>query len=237
MKVLIINNIPREGPGILKDILEKNSIEYDTHEFGLDKKLPNFKGYGAVFVFGGPDSANDNSKKMIEEVNFVKDSLANNIPYLGICLGLQVMVKALGGGVTKNPIKEVGWRDPDNEIFKVQLTEDGINDPIFKGVDSEFIIFQLHGETVELTSDMRLLGVGKYCTNQIVKFGNNSYGFQGHIELSKNMFYNWIIEDDDLKKLDYLSLVNDYNNLRIKYEENGNKIFKNFLKIADFEIK
>jgi GMP synthase-like glutamine amidotransferase len=119
----------------------------------------------------------------------------------------------------------------------VQLTEKGSNDPIFKDLDSEFIIFQLHGETVELTSDMNLLGIGKYCKNQIVKYGNNAYGFQGHIELSKDMFYNWIIEDDNLKKLDYTSLDFDYKNLKIKYEEIGNRIFKNFLKIADFKIK
>ncbi len=237
MKVLIVNNIPREGPGILKDVLDKNSIRYDTHEFGVGKKVPNLKEYGAVFIFGGPDSANDNSKKMIEEIYYVKDLLSSNVPYFGICLGLQVMVKALGGTVKKNPIKEVGWRDPDNEIFKVQLTNKGINDAIFKDLDFEFIVFQLHGETVELTSDMSLLGTGKYCTNQIVKIGNNAYGFQSHIELSNDMFYNWIIEDDDLKKSDYTSLDFDYNNLKIKYEEIGNRIFKNFLKIANFDIK
>ena len=237
MKVLIVNNILREGPGILKDILKENSINYCVHEFGKGDAIPSPKEYGAIFVFGGPESANDKSEKMLEELTWVKNFILNKVPYFGVCLGMQVMVKALGGVVKKAPVKEVGWRDPNNEIFKINLTKAGRNDPLFQGLESELLIFQLHGETVEIPKGMKLLGEGKYCKNQIVKYGTNSYGFQGHIELSKEMFYTWIQEDDDLNKLDINLLDLDYKKIRSYYENVGTVIFNNFLKISNFQVK
>ncbi|KYC46336.1 MAG: GMP synthase (glutamine-hydrolyzing) subunit A [Candidatus Methanofastidiosum methylothiophilum] len=234
MKVLIVNNISREGPGLLKEILEENRIDYYIYDFEREKLFPSPDDYDAIFVFGGPDSANDETEKMKEEIKGVKEFLNKEVPYFGICLGLQVMVKALGGKVMKNPIKEVGWRDPQDNIFKVHLTEDGKKDPIFEGVESEFDIFQLHGETVELTSEMKLLGTGEYCKNQIVRYGKNAYGFQGHIELSSDMFYTWIREDEDLNKLDKYKLEKDYNKVRKTYESSGRKILKNFLDVSSF---
>ena len=237
MKVLIINNIAREGPGLLQDILEENRIESSTYEFGRDNKFPSPEGYSAIFVFGGPDSANDKTEKMLEEIRGLEEFLTRGVPYFGVCLGLQVMVKALGGKVKKNPIKEIGWRDPEDKIFKVFLTEEGRKDPIFNGIDLEFYIFQLHGETVELAKQVKLLGTGEYCKNQVVKYGDTAYGFQGHIELSYDMFFKWIQEDEDLKRLDSFLLTADYEKVRINYEANGRKILKNFLEVSGFKIK
>ena len=237
MKVLIVNNIEREGPGLLKDILEENRIEFYAYEFEKERTFPSPKDYDAIFVFGGPDSANDKTEKILEEIQGIKEFLDKGVPCFGVCLGLQVMVKALGGKVTKNQIKEIGWRDPDKNLFKVYLTEEGKEDPIFEGIDSEFEIFQLHGETVELTRQMKVLGTGKYCKNQVVKCGENAYGFQGHIELSYDMFNTWIREDEDLKKIENSLLKADYEVVRKKYESTGKKILKNFLKLSGHELK
>lgn len=237
MKVLIVNNIEREGPGLLKDILEENRIEFYAYEFEKERTFPSPKDYDAIFVFGGPDSANDKTEKILEEIQGIKEFLDKGVPCFGVCLGLQVMVKALGGKVTKNQIKEIGWRDPDKNLFKVYLTEEGKEDPIFEGIDSEFEIFQLHGETVELTRQMKVLGTGKYCKNQVVKCGENAYGFQGHLELSYDMFNTWIQEDEDLKKIENSLLKADYDVVRKKYESTGNKILKNFLKLSGHELK
>jgi len=237
MKVLIVKNIARESPGLLMEILEENKIEFYIYEYEKDRVFHSPEDYGGIFVFGGPDSANDETEKMIKEINGVKEFLAKRIPYFGVCLGLQVMVKALGGNVKKNPIKEIGWRDPKERIFKVSLTDEGKKDPIFEGIGSDFDVFQLHGETVELTQQMKLLGTGEYCTNQIVKYGENAYGFQGHIELSPEIFYTWIQEDEDLARLDKFQLNKDYNKIREKYESNGKRILNNFLYVSGIKVK
>ncbi len=229
MKYLIICNIPREGPGLIGDILNRNSIEYDVFDFKNNYKIPSNENYDALIVLGGPDSANDNTPKLIEELQIIKEYIDAGIPYFGICLGLQLLVKAFDGLVKKNPIKEVGWRDPLGNFFIVNLTVDGKNDPLFRNVDPSFKIFQLHGETVDINPKIRLLGTGKYCDNQIIKYKDRAYGFQGHMELNEQMFLRWVEEDDDLKKLDRESMIEDYYSIKREYEYIGKKIFNNFI--------
>jgi GMP synthase-like glutamine amidotransferase len=101
MKALIVKNIARESPGLLLEILEENKIEFNIYEYEKDRAFPSPEDYGAIFVFGGPDSANDETEKMIKEIKGVKKFLAKKIPYFGACLGLQVIVKALEGNVKK----------------------------------------------------------------------------------------------------------------------------------------
>lgn len=188
-RVLLIKNITREGPGLLKDLLVEHSIEFDLIDLSKGDKFPDPLRYDAVFVFGGPDSANDKTSKMKKELERIQEVLSAGIPYLGICLGLQILVKIAGGKVVKNPVKEIGFRDPENNRFSVtitetvDLTEDGKRDPLFKNLGHTFHVFHLHGETVDLTKHMTLLAVGKFCWNQIVRITKMSavqadnYGF------------------------------------------------------------
>jgi len=81
------------------------------------------------------------------------------------------------------------------------------------------------------------LGTGEHCNNQILKYEKNAYGFQGHIELSSDLFFNWIQEDEDLKKLDRSQLEKDYEKVREKYELNGKRIIKNFLDVYVSKVK
>ena len=114
------------------------------------------------------------------------------------------------------------------------MTEEGETDPLFKGLDHSFNVFHLHGETVELTNDMTLLAVGKFCRNQIVKVGSNAYGIQCHFELTPEMFEIWINEDPDLLMLDNEVLRSDFENIKIKYTRVGRQLFQNFLNIAGY---
>ena len=107
----------------------------------------------------------------------INEAIAAQIPYFGICLGLQLGVKAQGGKVIKSSIKEVGWRDAQNNFFTLELIH---QDFLFDHLKFPLRIFQLHGETVELTNGMELLATGKHCKNQIVKISNNAYGIREH---------------------------------------------------------
>ncbi|MEK6567222.1 MAG: type 1 glutamine amidotransferase [Candidatus Omnitrophota bacterium] len=170
---------------------------------------------------------------MESELQRIKEALSLNIPYLGICLGLQTLVKAGGGKVVRNPVKEVGFQGPDGKPFVINLTQDGKNDGLFKGLGDNFRVFQLHGETVELTPEMKLLGKGEFCQNQIIKVGSNAYGIQCHFELTPEMFEAWLNEDADLLRLDKKQLQNDFNSFLEEYTSTGRKLLQNFLEIAD----
>lgn len=201
-KILIVKNITHEDAGLFGDILNENNIPYDVVDLSLGKKFPNPKNYAAVMVFGGPDSANDDTEKMKQELQRIKETIDAGIPYLGICLGMQTLVKAAGGNVRKNEVKELGCRDAKGNHFEINLTEEGKNDAIFNGLNNKLNIFHLHGETVDLTPNMSLLAIGKYCKNQAVKIGKNAYGLQGHFELTEEKLRIWMAKDADLKKLD-----------------------------------
>lgn len=231
-KILLVKNNSLECPGIVKDILKEKNICFDMIDLDNGDKFPDARNYAAVFVFGGPDSANDQTPKMKEELKRINETLDAGIPYFGVCLGMQTLVKAAAGEVYKNAMKEVGWKDPEGNYFEMELTNEGKKDLIFKGIKQRLKIFHLHGETVALKNGMRLLATGKFCINQVVKVGNNAYGFQGHIELTDSLLEKWIKNDSDLRLLDTNSLRMDFKNIKSEYETNRRKILTNFLQIV-----
>lgn len=232
MTVLIVKNCIREGPGTLGKIIESNGIEYRIVEIEHGEEIPDPTEYEALIVMGGPASANDTTKAMQQEIAAIEQAARADMPYLGICLGMQALVKACGGRVIRNPIKEVGWKDLQGNGFSLELTPAGQKDAIFKGLEATLPIFHLHGETVELTDEMQLLVTGKHCRNQVVKVGNNAYGFQGHLELTASMLDTWLAEDDDLKQLSAEEVKRDHAAIREEYESNSKKVFTNFLRTA-----
>jgi GMP synthase-like glutamine amidotransferase len=232
--ILIVKNITREDPGLLEKELKERGIGYAIADLHQGRNFPPVENYGAVVVLGGPDSANDENEKMENELARIREVIAAKIPYLGICLGLQTLVKAAGGKVVKSPTKEVGFIDPENNNFTVELTDEGKQDPLFEGLDDIFKVFHLHGETVELTDEMVLLAVGKFCRNQIARVGENAYGMQCHFELTPEMFDTWINEDPDLLQFDKEQLRANFEAIRDEYTRVGMQLFKNFLKIAGF---
>ena len=234
-KVLIVENISHEGHGLVGEILDENGLYFDIVDLSQGQDFPNPAKYSAVFVFGGPSSANDKTTRMNNELKQIKQILSDGIPYFGICLGIQTLVKAAGGEVYRNDVKEIGFRDQKNKNFEIELTNEGKKDPIFFGIKSPMKIFHLHGETIKLNSNMKLLATGKYCTNQVVKIGKNAYGFQGHLELTDSMLEEWITQDSDLKTINADSLRSDYSAIKSEYQNNTKTILNNFLEIANFK--
>lgn len=234
-KVLLIQNITRESGGLVEDVLKERSIEFDIANLDDGDKFPNPLNYSAIFVFGGPDSANDKTDKMLNELKRIKETIDAGIPYFGVCLGMQTLVKAVGGEIYKNHVKEIGCRDNKGKYFEIEFTNQGKKDQIFNGIKSPLKIFQLHGETVNLKNGMKLLATGKHCKNQVVKTGNSAYGIQGHLELTDDMFEDWITEDSDLKTINRNLLRADYIKLKYEYESNGRRILNNFLELADLK--
>jgi GMP synthase (glutamine-hydrolysing) len=187
-------------------------------------------------VLGGPDSANDTTPKMLAEQQRVKAALNAGVPYLGICLGLQIAVKVAGGKVVKS-VKEVGLRNAEGTPYSVTLTDLaltalGKKDPLFVGLRNDFRVFQLHGETVEMTKDMQLLATGADCRNQIVKLAHNAYGIQSHFELTREMLADWLKADPDLSPLDGQKVMTEFETIEEVYTITGLSLLRNFLHIA-----
>ena len=154
-EILIVKNITREGPGLLEDIIKEHGIKYTVVDLSQEQKKQYLENCGAVIILGGPDSANDGNPKMKNELALIRNILEANIPYLGICLGLQTFVKAAGGQVVKCQTKEVGFRDQNGTYFTVELTEEGQRDARVRKSDHSVNGFQRHGETGRVTENRK----------------------------------------------------------------------------------
>jgi GMP synthase-like glutamine amidotransferase len=235
-KVLIVQNITREGPGLLARLLQEVAVDYEIVDLDKGDAFPDPTNYGALVVLGGPDSANDKTAKMATELERVKAALDMGVPFLGICLGLQVAVKVAGGKVVTG-VKEVGLSNPDGNPYSVSLTDlaltaQGKKDPLFVGLRNDFRVFQLHGETVKMTKNMQLLATGADCRNQIVKIRRNAYGIQSNFELTPGMLAEWLKVDPDLSPLGEQKVMAEFEAIEEVYTITGLSLLRNFLHIA-----
>jgi GMP synthase (glutamine-hydrolysing) len=232
-QLLIVKNISHEGPGLLETILEVNGITAMTVDLSKGDSFPDPGNFSALVVLGGPTSANDDTPVMQSQLRQIEKALAQEIPFLGICLGMQALVKAGGGKVLKCPVKETGFIDPEGQPYRVKLTKTGMEEPLFSGLGKSFAVFQLHGETVELANNgMEVLGTGTQCPVQAVRVGKNAYGLQCHFELTPGMFFRWLDIDADLKTMDRELLTRQFEEQREKYTGTGLALMNNFLRIA-----
>jgi GMP synthase (glutamine-hydrolysing) len=231
-EILILKNISREGPGLIDDVLMEHNLKYKTIEPDQILQIKSVENMGALIILGGPNSANDTNEQMKVELGLIRKVINARIPYLGICLGMQTMVKAMGGQVIKCETKEIGFRNNDDKFFKIKLKPQGRKDNLFKNLPGEFTVFQLHGETVKLSSDMILLASGDTCENQVVKIGENAYGIQCHFELNEEMLNLWIKHDHDLQQLDSSKVLSDYITIVDEYQKTGRHLIINFLSIS-----
>ena len=230
--LLIVKNITREAPGLLARVLDEHKISYDVVDLDKGDPFPSLLGYKALVVLGGPDSANDATDKIQQELAQVRAAFTAGLPYLGICLGLQVGVKAAGGSVVPGSQKEVGFINPSGQQYIVKVTESGKQDPLLADLSGSLKVFQLHGEVVGLTPSMQLLATAPDCPNQVVKIGDKAYGIQSHFELTDEMLKEWAQQDPDLTPIGYEKLKADFAAIRDEYTDIGETLLHNFLRIA-----
>lgn len=232
-KVLVLQNVTRERPGFILDWLESKQVSYTKVDLSKAEAIPSFDQYGAMVVLGGYDSANDESHKIQNEIVHIKKWIMQERPYLGICLGLQVLVKAAGGSVVPFHEKEIGLKCKNGNLYTLLLTPEGEEDALFQGLTSPLHFFQLHEDTVELANYMKVLALGDHCSNQAVKIGSCAYGLQCHFEINEDIFERWLQEHPDLSKMDADKLRKEFREVQDVHMSTGEKIFENFLSIAN----
>ena len=123
---------------------------------------------------------------------FIKKTIDKGVS-LGICLGAQLLSKAMGAKVVKAPQKEIGW-------FEVNITDEGKKDSVFKGAKPTLRVFQWHEDMFEIPNGGVLLADSKNGINQAFKFGKNAYGFQFHIEVTGEIISKWVNAEKGLRR-------------------------------------
>lgn len=230
-KALIIKNSSFETPGLLTGVLTSHGVPYDIVDLYKNDPLPKSGNFNALIVLGAPDSANDATYKIRSELAFIKQALAAGTPILGICLGMQLLVKAAGGKVMKAPQPELGFTDLDGQQYFVEIMSAGKDDPLLAGLPAKLPAFHVHYETVSLTQNMALLATGHNCRNQIVKVSDKAYGIQAHFELLPHVLEMRAAKDPDLAQIGQEKLMADFAAVRDDYLFAGKKLLNNFVQL------
>ena len=186
--IAIFRYTKTEGPGYFATFLDSRSIPWQLIAIDQGEAVPgDVEVFSGLCLMGGPMSVNDPLPWIAPLCALIRNADAKGLPVIGHCLGGQLMSKALGGEITRNPVKEIGWgkarvENSDNarHWFGSWLNESG----------GEADVFHWHGETFSLPSGaQRLLG-SAFCTNQMFSRGLH-LAMQCHVEMTPEMIAEW----------------------------------------------
>ncbi|MDR4518992.1 MAG: type 1 glutamine amidotransferase [Nitrosomonas sp.] len=181
--VAIFRYLPIEGPGYFATFLDNNHIPWELIKIDAGAKLPaNIDSYSGLVFMGGSMSVNDDLPWIEPSMNLIRLAVRHDVPLLGHCLGGQLIAKALGGFVTHNLFKEMGWGN-------VTVAENQVARAWFDDI-TEFETFHWHGETFSPPEGATCILSSPHCENQAFAMGIH-LGMQCHVEMTERMVKDW----------------------------------------------
>jgi len=184
MKFLVLQHINIEHPGIFLNYMKEDQIKIDTVELDVGEKIPKLDSYDAMIVMGGPmDTWQEETYPWlkIEKENIHNFVKIKKKPYLGLCLGAQLLSEAIGGKVKKMKTPEIG-------VLEVSITD---NKSLFKGLNNKLKVLQWHSyEACDLPSNTNLLASSTDCKVQAFS-SDNAFGLQFHVEQTNETVPQW----------------------------------------------
>lgn len=187
-KILVIQHVECEGLGTIGAPLRRAGFAPEFIRVFRGQALPRTaRGYSAVIALGGPMGVYEEGIHpfISAELRLIESVLRHGLPFLGVCLGSQMLARAAGARVYKGKGKEIGW-------YRVSLTADGMADRLFLGFPGEFTVFQWHGDTFDVPPGAANLASSEMFPNQLIRVGGNAYGVQFHLEVTGEMIKEWI---------------------------------------------
>ena len=187
-KILVFQHVPYEPLGTLDPLLRETGFRIRYVNFWREpEQRPELDRYAAIVVLGGPMNADqiDRHPNLRTEVEILREAVNRDMSVLGICLGAQLLAKALGGTVARNPAREVGWYDVD-------LTEEGKRDPVLSTFAPRQQVFQWHEDGIALGPDCVHLARSPASEVQAFRYGEHAYGFQFHLEADALIIERWL---------------------------------------------
>lgn len=188
MKLLVFQHVDCEHPGSLRQFLKRDGIEWTAVELDEEETIPDLLNYDALWVMGGPMDVWDveeNPWLVAEKVairSWVRDMQK---PFLGLCLGHQLLADALGGTCGPQKPVEIG-------VLDVALTEAGQKDALMQGLPINQKCLQWHSVRVaQAPEEAVVLASSAHCPIQAMRVGDNAWSMQYHVEVEPDTVDNW----------------------------------------------
>ncbi len=222
MKFIVLQHINIEHPGIFLNYMKEDQIKIDTVELDKGEKIPKLDHYDAMIVMGGPmDTWQEETYPWlkIEKENIHHFVKIKKKPYLGLCLGAQLLSEAIGGKVRKMETPEIG-------VLEVSIAD---NNSLFKGLDKKLKVLQWHSyEAWDLPTNTNLLASSVACKVQAFSF-EKAFGLQFHVEQTNETVPQWACVPEYKSALEDTLGQNALKKFKKDVEENL-KIFNNSAK-------
>ena len=191
MEILVLQHINIEDPGYIKDLMIKDGVNITTIELDEGEKIPNnLNFFDGMLCMGGPMDTwmEKDYPWLIEEKKKIKEFVVElNKPYLGFCLGCQLLGEVIGGKVVKTNNPEIGMLD-------VNFLDEKKKDILFADFPQKITSLQWHSyevQELEKNKDVTLIASSKETKYQIFRYKNNAYGIQFHIEIKDTTVNDW----------------------------------------------
>ena len=183
--IAIFRHTPTEGPAYFATVLERKKIPYRVIGVDVGEAVPaDASAFAGLCFMGGPMSVNDDLPWIAQICNLIRDAVAREVPVLGHCLGGQLMAKALGAQVTRNPVKEIGWGAV--QVLDHPEARRWLGDDL-----REFLSFHWHGETFAIPEGATRLMESPWCANQAYVLDGRHFGMQCHVEMTTELTRTW----------------------------------------------
>ncbi|MDD2364812.1 MAG: type 1 glutamine amidotransferase [Desulfuromonadaceae bacterium] len=219
----VIQNDPEVPPGNILDSLKVPYLIHHPYRVGA---LPDVSDISALIVLGGAMGANDDQRHpfLADLKNLIRSVVESSTPYLGICLGGQLLAAALGGDVVSNRWDELG-------TLEVSLTQEGVGDRLFSGIPDRFSTFQWHHDSFDIPTGGVLLASSAACSNQAFRVGERAWGLQFHPEVTEPIVRAWCAWDRTMQERTE-EIVSAFSVEKVNYRKISRQLIENFLKVA-----
>ncbi len=188
MDFLIFQHIACEHPGVFRKFFAANGITTTVVELDEGDRIPDLSGHDALWVMGGPMDVwqTDAHPWLIDEIAAIREAVVErHMPYMGLCLGHQLLARALGGEVGPSVEPEIG-------IMDVALSEAGANSTIMKGLSDRQLCLQWHSaEVTKAPAGVDILASSPACKIQAMSYKGRAFSMQYHVELEADTIPAW----------------------------------------------
>jgi len=182
--IAVFRHYVTEGPGYFATYLDRHRLPWTMVKVDEGQPIPpRADAFSGLVFMGGPMSVNDDLPWLPPALALIREAVARDVPVLGHCLGGQLMSKALGGRVSRNPVREIGWGE-------VRVEDQAAAQEWFGTAAHPFLTFHWHGETFSVPEDATRVLSSPWCENQAFVLGPH-LGLQCHIEMTEELLRTW----------------------------------------------